>query len=129
MQILKTPSGNCNFNYLTGLYYHKDTPELAMASVLTIPPNPYPQPKTPVPPAYHKPSCGMYLFAQDSDSDVKTNPYGPNFKAYIEKEGLGTVTEIAANNPLHGCRVGILYVWKINQEACANWWNQNVLKR
>jgi hypothetical protein len=119
-----TNSGNCNFAYISGLCYFTKTPEQAMAGVLTIPVSSYYT--KPVKPGYRIPQSGMYLFAQGSEDPVKTNPYAPNFRAYIEQEGLGSVTEISANNPLHNGKVGILYVWVINREACEAWWKKHV---
>lgn len=118
-------SGNCNFSYITGLSYG-DTPESAMAQVLSLPKDPWTPQKTGVAPGYKAPTCGMYLFAQGSEDNTKTKPYAPAFKAYIESEGLGTVTEHPAKNPLHGWKLGILYVWTVNHEACAAWWKKHV---
>lgn len=91
-----------------------------MLDLLTVPRSIYSKPYTPD--TYRKPSAGMYLFAQESDEKTDNIPYGPQFRAFIESNGLGEVTSHVAKNPLHYNRTGILYVWIINQDACSKWW-------
>ena len=122
-------SGNCNFQYLSGLRPNLNKPELSMEETLTVRRDYYYGKPKDVP-LYNAPQGGMYLFAQGSEDSVKSKPYGPQFKKYIEDNGLGKVYEIdPVPNPQHNNRVGILFVWIINHEACRVWWHANVLAK
>lgn len=123
-------SGNCNFAYVTGLRNYTGVPQDAMAELLTTPHNHYSYYSTVAkpagPPTFRKPMNGFYLFAQGSEDNTKNDPYAPDFKAFIEREGLGEVHAHTAKNPQHSGKTGILYVWTINHDACATWWKKNV---
>jgi hypothetical protein len=75
-------------------------------------------------PAYNKPYGGLYLFAQGSED--KLNPYAFQFKDYIHEQKLGTVTWVEAENPAHQNKIGVLFIWKIDQDACRAWWTEHV---
>lgn len=129
--ITVTGSGNCNFAYITGLQAHLKAPEVAMAEVLTARTDyyGYQKPKD-AKPEYKTPAGGMFLFAQGSEDSVRTKPYAPQFKKFIEESSLGIVHELPpVKNPLHNNKVGILFVWIIDHEACRVWWHTNVLAK
>jgi hypothetical protein len=128
-------SANCNFNYIEGLSGYEGKAENAMKIVLSQPNDSYSQynyttDRYEVPgktPTYRDPNCGLYLFAQGSEHSAKTKPYAPDFKKFIEENGLGTVSEHPAANPRHNNKIGILFVWVIDHAACKKWFQKNVL--
>jgi hypothetical protein len=129
VHIQRTASGNCNFEYLTGLYsYWPDRLELALFSAFcnTIVDQwsfgkSLPAPSRMV---YQNPTSAMMLFAQDSDSDIETRGYGPKFQQILEENGLGKVWRSwPAPNPRHNNRPGVLFVWLIDREALNLWWH------
>jgi hypothetical protein len=116
-------SGNCNFAYITHL--RGSTAEESMKSVFSAVPV-YGMSKDVCPP-YRPPTQGMFLFAQGSEDPVKTDPYAPKFKQYIETHGLGTVFEHPpVPNPQHANKPGILFVWIVNRDACHQWYLEHV---
>lgn len=120
-------TGNCNFQYFSGLSGYTNRPKEALADIFTMPTPPMAAGPN-KPPAFRKPYGGIYLFAQDSDCITADNPYAPNLMKCIEEEKLGAVTEIVAKNPAHFGKTGVLYVWVLDQAACKAWWDKNVLQ-
>lgn len=113
-------SGNCNFQYFTGLRNYEKNSEMALFHALsraTVDLDGYPNGY-----AYRKPESGMYLFARDSDSELT---YARGLADLINSLELGVASEHIAKNPRHNNRNGILYVWIINTEACEKWWKEN----
>lgn len=119
-------TANCNFSYITGLSQYVGKAKEAMAEVLTKPKSYHH--KAGDPPTIRIPNCGFYLFAQSSEGKTADNPYCPQFEALIRDENLGPVVQHDAKNPLHGMKVGSLYVWIPDKEALQAWWKKNVFE-
>ena len=123
-------SGNCNWTYIDNLSFYRpyslDEMEKALFDTLSTRASAGYDMLKHVPVVsytYKKPTGGMMLFAQGSEDPAGEKPYGPNFKAAIEKHGLGSVTEIGpVPNPMHAGKIGILYVWIVDHAACQAWW-------
>lgn len=134
------PSGNCNFVYVSGLRSYLGQAELAVMHLLTCKPNRYdpygygynPKPTSlspeDKPPVYQTPQYSMYLFAQGSEDPVKSRPYAPQLMEVINEHKLGTVIDCGPSpNFMHNKKPGILYVWKLDVDACKTWWEERVL--
>lgn len=120
---------NCNMSYVTGLAcYPKQDMVKALQHILTVKVFRNWDARNDVrAPEYNKPQSGVYLFAQGSEDNVETRPYGPKLKQLIEDEGLGTVVDSGpAPNPYHRNKPGIVYVWAVNTKACKRWWDKHV---
>lgn len=116
-------SGNCNFQYISGLraYYANEMGDV-VKQVFTMPKSPYTKELK-----FRNPQCAFLIFAQGSEDPIKTRPYGPKLKAYIEEHGLGTVWESEPGpNPLHNNKPGIMFVWQLDYDSIKRWWNKNV---
>lgn len=72
---------------------------------------------------YKEPGQGFYIFTQGA---VGSSPaYAEAFKQLIEREKLGVVTESRPNgNPNHNLRPVIVYVWALDFDALAAWWER-----
>lgn len=125
--ITVTNSGNCNFQYISGLMNYGVDSAAAMKDLLIKPKGYYEKEDDPI--QLRLPLGAFYLFAQDSDNPTADNPYGPSFKKYIEDNGLGKVFEHTASNPAHGGRYGTLYVWELDRKAIEKWWATNGPKK
>lgn len=119
------PSGNCNFQYISGLrnYYPSPGMKAVLQEVFTMPKNGYT--KIPV---FRNPQCAFLIFAQGSEDPISVRPYAPKLKKLIEKYDLGDVWESApGKNPLHCNKPGIMFVWHLDYDRIKQWWNENVL--
>jgi hypothetical protein len=131
--IYRGSSGNCNFQYLSGLAAYLNKPNVALVHILTTPAKDegrYAYANVAymgAEPKYAGTAYAMYLFAQGSEDPIKLRPYGPQLKETIEANGLGQVMDCGpAPNLMHNKKPGVLYVWKIDHAACAKWWDVNV---
>jgi hypothetical protein len=129
----RSPSGNCNFQYISALKSYLGKPEVALIHILTAPHRGAGYaygavaPSKGAKPVYASTQYAMYLFAQGSEDSITLKPYGPQLKNTIEAAGLGVVLDCGpAPNLLHNNKPGILYVWKVDHAACAKWWKVNV---
>lgn len=132
-RIVLTPSGNCNFAYLSGLRNYKHENMLpAMKHALSSPDTGIKNSwsGTYVPVAYRSSYAGMWLFAQESnDETLRTNPYGPAFADLIEKLRLGQVIRLpGVPNVQHHNMKGYVFAWIRDTKASNAWWIENVQK-
>lgn len=131
-QMSRSNSGNCNFQYLSGLRWYLGKPLTALVHILTAPHRGRAtygaiEASNGTEPKYEGVAYAMYLFAQGSEDSITLKPYGPQLKEVIEAAGLGVVMDCGpAPNLMHNKKPGVLYVWKIDHAATKKWWEVNV---